>query len=382
MKKYSAIALAIIVISILVWPKIALGAEPRTVISDYPLLVVGDTASLNSILQSAKLEGKPVVFFSRTYKAKEPTDILRFAKSVAFFDGGIMDLAIDLLPAAMPDSRGGNTLSRVIPARDKARFETPQSGYYDIFLRTVKGSKAGDSELDSRQKLSVKKYHYQANALINKSIVRLSRETTDGDWNYIGTVHLSKGAHSLRVRSSVDFVVVVPQKSFVKHVYGIAKLVVGKTLVLWPRRQTADLNEDKVEVIYGGNSAVEEDEAKTVFRKVNPTRYIIESESKDPYWLVFSETYHPGWRAYPISNQGSGSRFWETWFKVPIPESRHFMVNGYANGWRVDKGGSYMIILDFWPQRLFYAGSVLSVVTLAVCIGYLIYYRKRRLRVG
>jgi hypothetical protein len=113
-------------------------------------------------------------------------------------------------------------------------------------------------------------------------------------------------------------------------------------------------------------------------------------------------------------NLPSGSIF-ETWFKNPIEDKNHLMANGYANSWVVDvdsicnatssagkqtppqaspsKGeeagrcvknadGSYdfEMVVEFWPQRLFYIGLAISGTTLLLCIGYLIYDWRRRKR--
>jgi hypothetical protein len=110
-------------------------------------------------------------------------------------------------------------------------------------------------------------------------------------------------------------------------------------------------------------------------------------------------------------NLPSGSIF-ETWFKNPIDDNKnHLEVNGYANSWVMDtdkicgaptssalrapspyKGegdnvcvkntdGTYdfEMVVEFWPQRLFYIGLGISGTTLLACIGYLIYdWRKRK----
>ena len=67
----------------------------------------------------------------------------------------------------------------------------------------------------------------------------------------------------------------------------------------------------------------------------------------------------------------------ETWGKKPLSEERHFLVNGYANAWLIkpeDVGGrtSYRLIVEFWPQRLFYIGLGISGLTLVGCLGYLV----------
>jgi len=83
---------------------------------------------------------------------------------------------------------------------------------------------------------------------------------------------------------------------------------------------------------------------------------------------------------------------WETWLpnKVfQIPEENHFIANGYANGWLINAeelcqsgewcvkhpDGTYdmELIIEFWPQRLFYLGASISLATLALCVGYLVW---------
>lgn len=92
----------------------------------------------------------------------------------------------------------------------------------------------------------------------------------------------------------------------------------------------------------------------------------------------------------------SADWFWETWFKTPIPENIHFKVNDYGNSWWIDvdelckqrkfctqnADGSYDIemVIEFWPQRWFYLGLLISGTTLLACLGYLGYEGIRRIR--
>ncbi|MEI6774569.1 MAG: hypothetical protein WCL18_07475 [bacterium] len=94
-------------------------------------------------------------------------------------------------------------------------------------------------------------------------------------------------------------------------------------------------------------------------------------------------------------NLPSGSIF-ETWFKKPIEENKnHKMVNGYANSWMINtekicrigckknSDGTYdfEMVVEFWPQRLFYIGLAISSTTLLGCLSYLLYswIKKRNL---
>jgi len=95
----------------------------------------------------------------------------------------------------------------------------------------------------------------------------------------------------------------------------------------------------------------------------------------------------------------------ETWFKKPINDENHLMVNGYANAWIVDtsaicdkqqatsdksfcvqnEDGSYdfEMVVEFWPQRLFYVGAFISLATLLACISYLgyDYFRRKKSKI-
>ncbi len=151
---------------------------------------------------------------------------------------------------------------------------------------------------------------------------------------------------------------------------------------------------------------------RITFTKINPTKYRVRVEgAKEPYTLIFSESFHRGWRAYinktenlrgTTQNQEEivASYFdgeikegvhrniflekatFETWGKDPLPQERHLLVNGYANSWYItpeDSGGreNYEVIIEFQPQRLFYLGLFISIFVFIGCIIYLIYDKFR-----
>lgn len=151
------------------------------------------------------------------------------------------------------------------------------------------------------------------------------------------------------------------------------------------------------------NDQVPADTPKTIFVKINPTKYRVKvTGAKDPYTLVFSENYHQGWKAYinqtknskinPFDHYGgilasyfNGevkegshknifflSNFFETWGKKALPEERHGLVNSFANSWYIkpeDSGGKqdYEIIIELLPQRFFAFGLFTALMTLIVC---------------
>ncbi|MDP3975681.1 MAG: hypothetical protein Q8P95_02075, partial [bacterium] len=130
---------------------------------------------------------------------------------------------------------------------------------------------------------------------------------------------------------------------------------------------------------------------KTVAKKINPTKYRLKIHSATENFLqVLSESFNNRWKVYPqyVNNNSLPSGpLWETWFQEPLPEENHLMVNGYANSWWIDvdeickkqnkciqnPDGSYdlELVIEFWPQRLFYIGLAISGTTLLLILTYL-----------
>ncbi len=138
---------------------------------------------------------------------------------------------------------------------------------------------------------------------------------------------------------------------------------------------------------------------KITFSKINPTKYrILVEGARSPYNLVFSESFHSGWKLYLSQSQNFSQSFsasyfngeikegkhqniffnrstFETLGKRPVAEKGHFPVNGYANLWYItpeDVGGAenYELIVEFWPQQLFYLGITGGTV---IFLGSIIY---------
>jgi len=142
------------------------------------------------------------------------------------------------------------------------------------------------------------------------------------------------------------------------------------------------------------------------FQKINPTKYKVKIENvHEPFWLIFSESYHPDWQAYlnidsvqcnPITNYSNvnvtegqhESKFFELRdltliSSKPIPEKYHVLVNGYANAWYIDPneldtGKNFVITLYFKPQSYFYIGLLISLITFIICVSYLLWDLRKR----
>jgi hypothetical protein len=110
-----------------------------------------------------------------------------------------------------------------------------------------------------------------------------------------------------------------------------------------------------------------------------------------------SESYHPQWQLQFNNAKIQGVlQSWIPWvWPDRIADAQHFSLNGFLNGWYVDvdeycrtrslctanADGTYDMdmVVEFFPQRWFYFGLVISVATLLSCLGYLGYvFIKRR----
>lgn len=122
------------------------------------------------------------------------------------------------------------------------------------------------------------------------------------------------------------------------------------------------------------------------FERVNPTllrAFAVRGEGL----LVFNESYQEGWVSYIAKRNAPTPTFIDILFDrnlgKEISHHDHVMVNGFANGWLIDKDtnsgqSEFDVILVYQPQRWFYLGLIISGITLIGSIGYLFIARYRR----
>jgi len=148
--------------------------------------------------------------------------------------------------------------------------------------------------------------------------------------------------------------------------------------------------------------------------RINPTKYIIRvKDASEPFWLVFSESFHNQWKIYELESNKVESiklgvksdkvkyQFGEIiaehkdletkkarylmnftpqdikylWGK-PL-DVKHQLINGYANGWYIEPGKlklgeDFTLGIYFLPQSLFYLGLGISGLTLLAYIFHLV----------
>ena len=99
------------------------------------------------------------------------------------------------------------------------------------------------------------------------------------------------------------------------------------------------------------------------YTRINPTSYFGDiNDSNYPFILVFDEKLNHLWKLSTSSRNGN----WET-------NNKHFMVDGYANGWLIEKGSERKFKIEYTPQTMFVIGVVVSICVLTFCISWLVY---------
>ncbi len=124
------------------------------------------------------------------------------------------------------------------------------------------------------------------------------------------------------------------------------------------------------------------------FKKLNPTKYKVSiRQARKEFLLIFNESFNRYWKMYVTKNNTI----------APLPDDKHVSVNGYANSWFIetddicsqknmclrnpDGSYSFELVIEYWPQRLFYGVmSVIGIVILFNCL-YLLYIMKQKLHV-
>jgi len=90
------------------------------------------------------------------------------------------------------------------------------------------------------------------------------------------------------------------------------------------------------------------------------------TDATEPFWVVLGQSYGPGWEATTSDGESLGE---------PT------LVNGFANGWRVDPdelGADTTIDIRWAPQRFVWVGLALSAVGVLVCLALIVVGSRRR----
>lgn len=120
---------------------------------------------------------------------------------------------------------------------------------------------------------------------------------------------------------------------------------------------------------------------KISYTRIDPTKYSLELHVNSPMVLTFNEAYNPLWRLYEVDGKNPPGFFAETFFKKPVFNNNHFEIYDFANAWYINKPFNGRLIVEFYPQQLFYEGLLLSGATIIFLLGcFFMYkvYKKRK----
>jgi len=101
------------------------------------------------------------------------------------------------------------------------------------------------------------------------------------------------------------------------------------------------------------------------FKKVSPTKYFVEiKNATKPYILVLNESFDRRWQVHMPSEN------------FTVQGKDHGKVNGFGNGWYMEKTGDYTLEISYWPQKLFIIGAF--VTGISILIGMIFFCRIRK----
>ncbi len=114
------------------------------------------------------------------------------------------------------------------------------------------------------------------------------------------------------------------------------------------------------------------------FEKINPTKYVVHASSDKPFWLILNQTFCSEWTAFLAPAETTPSSavqkrvFLDEFLngKRWTPLKRHYAINGFANGWWVDKKGPATIIVQYGPQYRFELWIYIAMITAILLITY------------
>ncbi len=219
----------------------------------------------------------------------------------------------------------------------------------------------------------------------NKTIINEDLPIKNKDWNtFSKTFKVPEGSTSVSLYVYADS---TDEKTNIINRYDNFKLI-----------QVPDLSNAYYLVSDPGIKFVEP--KSITFDLINPTKKIVHIKgATTPFYLAMSESFHQQWQLLFYNSKVNG--FFNSWipFVKPdrISDEYHYKLNDFLNAWHVDvdqycrngnmctknADGSYdmEMVIEFFPQRWFYLGLLISGTTLVGCLGYLGYEGVKRIRI-
>ena len=215
-------------------------------------------------------------------------------------------------------------------------------------------------------------------------------ERNDVDWTRFGSTDLGspekisslmENKEGIRLEESIGKLdlYVNEKNAEVVTVHSSAEYVEGTLSDLFYLRATAS-SSPPLFLLEGTNNGRESDvlqeisvtnyAPKIVVARGDPTHYdVLVQNATGPYWLSFADSYDDGWVLFC-----KGKKIEE-----------HFVGNGYANAWKIEEKGDYILSIDYEPQqkaKMAYAVSIIAFTIYIIALVILLFlhpkiFRKR-----
>lgn len=222
-------------------------------------------------------------------------------------------------------------------------IEVPREGYYYLWVKVLTGPKSSNIQFALSAKGSV----------LNRTIPTHEAGPETLRWfaltNSDHPLLLHPGSYMLSIfsqegRNAVARIIISSVRSFQESRYWLEGIL------------SRSVNESKFSRALDGGPYDFMVQPTVDYHELNPTLYKVDIvNATTPYFLVFLQSYDPGW----ILSSGYGEQF-----------GMHFKVWGYANGWWINRTGSYTLYIEYLPQSMYSIGLVVSFVSLMVSAAY------------
>jgi hypothetical protein len=119
------------------------------------------------------------------------------------------------------------------------------------------------------------------------------------------------------------------------------------------------------------------------YKKINPTKHELRVENATrPFMISFAESYDPLWVAYAdgyeSQNSGVGISSTNSDDDKATFKTKSIPLYSVINGFYINKTGGFNLTIEYEPQKWFTEGSVISLVAIALSLGFLIVEKRRR----
>ena len=239
--------------------------------------------------------------------------IIRISKTVPgdlYLDRGGLDFSTgqtNFLETGLDSSQGSVLKTVVIPFHTSVYI--PKEGDYRIFIRA--------SGFKGHSEISVGKYGDTSTDLE----IKLGAPPNEYHWYDVGLMHLTEGI------SKISF---VPDGTDLLHI----------DQILFMESPVSEVNSPSVDLSY---------------EKINPTKYEIDVDSTEPFYIIFSERFDKDW----MINLEDGTQI------------ESYPAYTFGNLFFINKTSEFKMSLDFEKQSIYDFGKIISFTTLGtlvVCI--------------